>query len=64
MFLYLSEWGKAIGELMHDELNEMIPLYFKYLDEQIEQQLNSTIYLKHLPKELIDYIAVLSQSLS
>jgi len=33
------DWGRAVGELMKEELNIMLPNYFKYLDKQIESYL-------------------------
>lgn len=45
------DWGKAVGELMKEELNIMIPLYFTYLDNMIAE------YLKRIPEYFAKLIA-------
>lgn len=45
------DWGRAVGELMKEELNIMVPQYFSYLEAMIQE------YLKHIPHFLAEIIA-------
>jgi hypothetical protein len=47
------DMGYALGKLMSEELNAILPLYFAYLDKTIEQ------VLKILPKFIADWIVEL-----
>jgi hypothetical protein len=45
------EWGKAAGELMREELQDMIPTYYRYLDEMIAH------YIKYMPETWAKVVA-------